>query len=52
MKKDIEEESEYNIYRCLDKFADQEIELQQHLYQKCKQFGYTDEKACFYDNHF
>jgi hypothetical protein len=49
LKTEFNDESEYSVYRTLDKIADQEAELQQHIYQKCRQFGYTDEKAVFYD---
>ncbi len=46
---DFGADSEYSIYRTLDKIADQEVELQKHIYQKCEQLGHTDEKAIFYD---
>lgn len=49
MEFDFGTESEYSIYRTLDKIADLEVELQQHIYQKCKQLGHTNEKAIFYD---
>jgi len=49
MEFDFGVESEYSVYRTLDKIADLEQELQQHLYRKCSELGHMDEKAIFYD---
>lgn len=49
MKFNFGSESEYSVYRALDKIADLEEELQQHIYQKCNELGHTNEKAIFYD---
>ena len=49
LRYDFSADSEYSIYRTLDKITDQEVELQKHVYRKCKQLGHTDEKAVFYD---
>ncbi|MDO9565423.1 MAG: IS1634 family transposase [Candidatus Desulfaltia sp.] len=40
---------EFEIYRTLDKIADQEAALQKHLYQQYTRLGLTAENTVFYD---
>jgi len=40
---------EFSVYRALDKIADREQELQQHIYQKYIQLGFPAKNAVFYD---
>lgn len=40
---------DFEIYRVLDKIADQEESLQQHLYQQYIKFGLAAENTVFYD---
>lgn len=49
LKVDFNDQSEYSIYRTLDKIADREAELQSHVFQKLQQAGQTLESAVFYD---
>jgi len=49
MEFDFSTESEYSVYRTLDKIADLEQELQQHIYRKSSELGHMNERAIFYD---
>ncbi|PKM78920.1 MAG: transposase, partial [Firmicutes bacterium HGW-Firmicutes-13] len=40
---------DFEIYRALDKIADQEAELQKHLYQQCVALGLAAKNTVFYD---
>jgi len=43
------DDSDYGIYRALDKIAERESELQEHLYQKYQQLGIITQNTIFYD---
>lgn len=49
LKTDFDQESEYAIYRTLDKIADDEAALQVHIFQKLQHMGLATDKAVFYD---